>query len=362
MKILRNYLLKEFFSSFFFALACLTLVMILGNLIKISDMVIRKGVDILDALKIFSFFIPYILGFTIPLALLMAILLSVGRLIADNELVAIHVAGISILRILTIFLIIGVIFSLSLFILNDKVLPYFHYNYRSRIKNIYTKNIAALIEPGVYLENFKDTILYVGDIKENNLKNVFVYEINTEGLSRLTYAKTGEFVVDNELLKMKLENGFRDEINPKNKEEFYRLNFKISFIDVPIEEKGNTVVEKKSSDMDINELREKIHHLKSLSINPVEFITELHKRISFSFSPLTFVILGFGISLVVRHREKSINFGVAVLIAGIYYLLLLLGETLAHFEVTAPSLAMWLPNITVSLVGTWCIVKNAYIR
>jgi len=361
MKILRNYILKDFLSFFFFSLMSLTLVMILGNLIKISDMIIRKGVPLSDALKIFSLFIPYLLGFTIPISLLMATLLCMGRLIADNELVAINVAGISFLKILIIFLILGIIFSLFLFILNDKAMPNLHYNYRWYIKN-YSKNIGALLEPGVYLENFKDTILYIGDIKENRLRNIFVYDISNEGLSRLTYAKGGEFVVDNDILKMKLENGFRDEINPKDSKEFYRLNFKIFFVDVPIEEKKNIEVEKKPSDMSIRELKEKIRYLKKLNINPVKFLTGLHKRISFSFSPLTFIILGFGISLIVKHREKSINFGIAVVIAGFYYLLLLLGETLTDFGFISPLVGMWLPNIIVILVGCYLIIKNAYIR
>jgi len=362
MRILRNYILKDFLSSLLFSLLSLTLVMMLGNLIKISDMIIRKGVNVVDAFKILSLFIPYVLGFTIPLSILMGVLLAMGRLVADNELTAINVSGISLMRILSVFLTIGIIFSLFLFLINDKIIPYFHYNYRSHVKNIYSKNIAAIIEPGVYLENFKDTILYVDNIKDNKLKNVFVYEIDKEGLSKLTYAKYGEFVVDNDVLKMRLERGFRDEINPKNTKEFFRLNFKIFFIDIPIEKKTKTYVNKKASDMNIKELRTRIKHLKDKNINPIEFLAELHKRISFSFSPLIFVILGFGVSLVVKHRERSINFGIAALIAGIYYLLMLFGETLTDFQFVPPIFGMWLPNIVVGIIGMYLIIKHAHIR
>ncbi len=364
MKILRNYILKDFLSSLFFSLLSLTLVMTLANLIKISDMIIRKGVSVIDALKIFSFFMPYILGFTIPLSILMGILLVMGRLVADNELVAINVAGIYLTRILKIFLTIGIIFSLFLFLIDDKVIPYFHYNYRSRVKNIYSKNIAAIIEPGVYLENFKDTIIYVDDVKNNKLKNVFIYRMNKGGLNELTYAKYGEFAVDNGVLKMRLENGFKDTINPKNtKELFYRLNFRVLFVDdISIRGKTHRRVDKKASDINIEELKANIKYLRSKNINPIEFIAELHKRISFAFSPLVFVILGFGVSLVVRHRERSINFGIAVLIAGLYYLLMVFGETITDFQYVPPIVGMWLPNIIVTSVGMYLIIKYAHIR
>ncbi len=362
MKILRNYILKDFISAFLFSIFALTLVMMLGNLTKISEMIIRKGVNVIDAFKIFSFFIPYTLGFTIPISLLTAVLLTMGRLISDNEIVAIQVAGVSILRILSIFVTIGIIFCLFLFLLNDKILPTLHYNYRSRLKNLYTKNINALIEPGVYLENFKDSIIYIDDVKENKLKNIFIYQITNGKLTGTTFAKSGEFVVDDNTLKMKLENGFRDEIDPEKAGVVYRLKFKVVFEDFPIKSVSRKKVEKKPSDMTIKELKTMIKKLKEMNVSPRQMVTELYKRISFSFSPLTFVILGFGVSLVVKHREKSINFGIAFLIAGVYYLLLLLGETLTRFNFTPPLLGMWLPNIAIGLVGIYLIVKNAYIR
>ena len=363
MRILRTYILKDFFSAFIFSLLILNMVMLLGNLMKISDMVIRKGVNIVDALRIFSFFLPYLLGFTIPLSFLLGILLCMGRLISDNEIVVMNSAGISTFKILRIFLLLGVISSLFLFILNDKIIPELHYRYRTQIKNIYSRNIAALIEPGVFLENFENYILYAADKEENKLKNLFIYEVNEKSdRSKVTFAKTADFVVEKDILKMKLEEGFRDESGPEDMSGLYRLNFKIFFMNIPIKEKQQKKVEKKSSDMNLKELQERIDYLRKRGINPVELIGEIHKRISFSFSVVTFIILGFGVSLAVKHREKSINFGIAFLIAGIYYLLFILGETLLEYHFIIPWLGMWLPNITVATVGGWLLYKNAYPR
>ncbi|MFH1519645.1 MAG: LptF/LptG family permease [Candidatus Omnitrophota bacterium] len=358
MKIIRNYIIKDFLSVFIFSFLILSMVMLMGNMMKISDMVVRKGVNIIDALKILSFFIPYLLGFTIPLAFLLGVLLVMGRLIADNEIVAIRIAGISLFKLLNIFLILGFIFSLLLFILNDRVIPDFHYRYRSEIKNIYSKNISALIEPGVFLEHFDNYILYVTDKNENKLKNIFIYEIDQKQKStKVTFAKNGEFIVEGDILKIKLEDGFRDETLSKEKLELYRLNFKIFFMDIPIQKQEKVQVSKKPSDMRLEELRRKISLL-----NAPELRGEFHKRISFSFACLAFIILGFGISLVVKHREKTMNFGIAFLTAGVYYLLFILGETLLEYRFIAPSLGMWLPNIIVVSLGVYLIFKNAHPR
>ncbi|MFA7677172.1 MAG: LptF/LptG family permease [Candidatus Omnitrophota bacterium] len=369
MKILRTYILKDFITVFIFSLLILTLVMFMGQMMKISDMVIRKGVNLFDALKIFSFFIPLLLRFTIPLSFLLGIMLAMGRLIADNEIIAIRVAGVSLIKILNIFLILGFIFSLFLFILNDKIIPLFHYHYRSQIKNIYSKNISALIEPGVFLENFQNYILYVSDKNENKLKNVFIYEVDEkQGISKVMFAKQGEFIVEGNTLKIKLEEGFRDETVSKDKNELYRLNFKVFFMDIPIQEQKEVKVNKKPADMRLQEIQQKRNYLKKMGIDPkkedapLELISEFHKRISFSFSVITFVLLGFGISLVVKHREKSINFGIAFFAAGIYYLLFILGETLISRRLVFPWLGMWLPNILIMTIGIYLIFKYAHSR
>jgi lipopolysaccharide export system permease protein len=367
MKILRNYILKDFFTVFIFSFLILSMVMLMGNLVQISDMIIRKGVNFFDAAKIFLFFTPYLLRYSIPLSFLMGILLAMGKLIADNEIIAMRVAGISLVRILNIFLILGAVFSLFLFILNDRVIPDFHYRQRTQIKNISIKNVSALIEPGVFLDSFQNYILYVSDKKENKLNNIFIYEIDDKkSTSKVTFARQGEFVVEGNTLTIKLEDGFRDETSSDDKNELYRLNFKVFFMDIPIAQKEKVQPAKKSSDMSIKELREKMAYLKKMGIDsldePRELKKEIYERISLSFSVISFVILGFGVSLAVKHREKAINFGIAFISAGVYYLLLILGETLIEYRLITPSLGMSLPNIVIISIGGYLFLKNAHFR
>lgn len=359
MRILRNYILKDFFTSFIFALLLLTMVMLLGQMVKISDMVIRQGVNIFDALKAFSLFVPYILKFTLPLAFLLGILLAMGRLITDNEITPIKMAGISIFKILNIFLMLGVIFSLFLFILNDRVIPNFHYNYRSHLKNIFSKNVSSLIEPRVSLDNFPGHILYASDKSGNKLSNVYIYELDeNEETTKIIFAKKAKFITEGDTLKMILEDGFRDE-SRADKKGLSRLNFKRLFKDLPVREKENAETDKKNCDMTLNELRENIRKLKN---PPVDMISEFHERISFSFSIIVFILLGFGVSLVVKHREKSINFGIAFLGGLGYYLLFILAKAVVEHQILSPAIGMWLPNIIIAAIGLFLLKKNAHFR
>ncbi len=367
MRILRTYILKEFLLIFIFSFLVINIFFLGGNLYQISDMIIRKGVPLLSALRLFYFIAPRIAEYTMPLAFLFAVLLTMGRLIADNELVAIQASGISIMKIFSLFLLISLIFSLSLLYLKSKVFPDIHFAYRTQLRSMYSQNIPALIEPGVFLDDFQNYVLYVGNKRNHNLENVYIYKTDQEeNITEITFAKTGRFVVDNNLLKIKLGQGFRDITSPASEGGPYRLNFDRYFMNLPIQEE-EVKVTRTYQNMHLEQLQKEISVFRQKGAGikarvPARFLAEFHRRISFSFAPLAFVILGFGVSMTVKHREKSINFIIAAFTAGIYYLLFLLGETLTEYHLLAPALAMWLPNIVIALIGIFLFYKYAYFR
>ncbi|MCF7907406.1 MAG: LptF/LptG family permease [Candidatus Omnitrophica bacterium] len=362
MKIIRSYIIKDFFTVFIFSLLILSTVLLMGKLIDLSDMIVRKGVNIKDAFTLLSFAFPPLMRYTLPLAFFMGVLLSMGRLIADNEVIAMRVAGVSTFKILHIFLIIGTIFALLLFILNDKVVPQLTYRYHN-VKKILMKNISAFIEPGVFLEHFENHVIYVSDKQENKLKNVIIYMLDKENKKATTMivAKQGEFIVEKDVLKMKLEDVYYHDIDSAGKRDV-RGEFKIFFKNIPIEKEKPTKTEKKPSDMRIEELLSKIKQYRQKGIETTDFLTEFHERINLSFSIIAFTILGFGVSLVVRHREKSINFGIACLGALTYYLLSILGKALIERQIVTPWIGIWLSSFIIMLLGVSLIYKYAHSR
>jgi LPS export ABC transporter permease LptF len=361
MKILRNYFLKEFIAPIFLGLGVLTFVMILGNLIKIAELIITKGVDIYSVSKLFLFMIPYLLTYTLPIAALTAVLLSLGRLSSDNEIVAIRASGINLFTLILPLLIVGLILSLILVVFNDRVIPYAHYASRKTLVEIGIKNPAAALEPGVFINSFEKYVLFIYRIEQNKLGNVRIYEPQGEDKpTRTIVAKHGEFIAipEKKIVKLKLVDGTSDEPDPDNPGNFYKLNFKTYFITLNLaqtQDKGQ--VEKKPKDMTILELRNEIRRLEKEGIDPMPLITEIHEKISLAFSCFVFILLGSSMAIITRRREKSINFGIAFLIVGIYYLLLMASEALSLQGYVNPAIAMWLPNIILGIIGIILTLK-----
>ncbi len=93
MRILRNYILKELLWPFLLSLVIFNFVLLMGNLIKLAELMVNKGVSIIFVLKLFLFLIPSLLSLTIPMAVLTATLLAFGRLASDNEITSMRASG-----------------------------------------------------------------------------------------------------------------------------------------------------------------------------------------------------------------------------------------------------------------------------
>ncbi|MCM8757761.1 MAG: LptF/LptG family permease [Candidatus Omnitrophica bacterium] len=329
--------------------------MFIGNLVKIINLIIGKGIEILAVFKLFGYLIPYLLTYTLPIAILSAILLLLGRLSSDNEIIGIQASGINIIYITVPLLIVSLIFALFLLILNDRIIPSNHFAFYKAVKDIGIRNPAAFLEPGVFINNFDKYIIFIYHIEGNKLFNIRIYEPQSlDKIPRTIIAKRGEFISlpEKSMIKLKLIDGTSDEPDPDNPENFYKLNFKTYFINLNLtKESYSEEPKKKPKDMNIKELKVEIEKTKRMGIEPLPLITHLHKRIALSFSSFVFVLIGIPLGLIARRKERTINFALTFLIIGIYYLSLLGCETLSIEGFIKPEIGIWLPNIAFIVVG-----------
>jgi len=361
MRILRDYFLREYFGPLFLSLIVLTFVMLLGNLVKIADLVINKGVDIFTVFKLFLFMIPALLTYTLPIANLVAVLMSTGRLSNDNEILTIRVSGINLFRFISPVLIIGILLSLLLVILNDKIIPYAHFASRKTLIEVGVKNPTAALEPGVFITSFEKYILFIYSIEKDKLHNIRVYEPQGEDKpTRIIVAKSGEFISipEKNMLKLKLNDGTADEPDPANPTTFYKLNFKTYYMSLNLAQmQDKDKIEKKPKDMTIGEIEEQISKFQKQKIDIIPLLIELNKKIALAFACFVFMLFGLPIGIITHRREKSINFGISLAVMGIYYLLLVASESIALSELLPPQISIWIPNFIFGTIGAFLTFK-----
>lgn len=362
MRILRNYILVELLASFLLSLAIFTFVLVMGNMIKLAELVITKGVELIYVGKLFGYMIPYLLSYSVPMSVLTATLLTFGRLSADNEFTAMKASGISLFRIGLPVIVVGLVFSLGCLILNTRVLPKAHFGSRKVLTEIGMKKPTAYIEAGTFIKSFQDYIIFIYGVEKNKLKNIRIYQPRENGPTKTVIARRGEFIPlpEKNAVKLKLIDGSSDEPDPTNPDRLFKLNFKT--YELILQVKGvPEEVAKKPKDMTLDELIKEIEILKAESIEIGPLITEIHKKISLSFSALAFVLIGLPLAITTRRGERSVGFGLSLGIIIIYYILLVAGEAFSLKGTCHPGVAMWFPNGLLMLAGgilTWRVVEK----
>ena len=113
--------------------------------------------------------------------------------------------------------------------------------------------------------------------------------------------------------------------------------------------KDNKEIEKKPQSMTFKELRTEIAKLERLLIDTIQLRTEYYRKITWSFSPLIFILIGFPLAVITNRREKSANIVLAILCFAFYYLISLGCEALSKKGIVPPGPVMWAPNMIASV-------------
>ena len=100
MRLLDRYIAREVVSHGILGLAVFTFVFFVPQLVRLMDLVVRHTGSIWTVALLFLCTIPPGLGFTFPIGVLVGVLIGLGRLSADSEIVALHASGISLRRLL----------------------------------------------------------------------------------------------------------------------------------------------------------------------------------------------------------------------------------------------------------------------
>jgi lipopolysaccharide export LptBFGC system permease protein LptF len=267
-------------------------------------------------------------------------------------------SGISLYKIGLPVVIAAFIISLGCVYLNDRVLPASHFASYRLVKEVGIKKPTAYLEAGTFIKNFKGYIVFIQGIEGNQLKNVHLYQLQDNGPTRTIIAQSGEFITypNEKIVKLKLENGTADEPNPKDPNIFYKLNFKVYYMTLDIANAlSRSEIEKKPKDMTIKELKDEILKFKASRINPTPLVAEIHKKIAMAFTGFVFVLVGLPLAINTRRREKSVGFGMSLIVLTLYYLIFIGGEALALKEAVSPIIGIWFANIVFFALGTMLI-------
>jgi len=358
MKLTDRFVSRELLVNVLFAIAVLSLVLVVGNIFrKLLPLLVNHDVPLEYLIAFIAYVLPFSLIFTIPWGLLTAILLVFGRLSADNELIALRCNGVSITRICIPLGAIAVMCTAICLWLNVQAAPAAQEKLRGTIFDLATRNPLALFGSDQVIDQFPGRRIYVGKKEGNKLENITVFEMDDKMLPvKVTYARTGMLEADlaNKQILMHLYKARYQERDSKDPFNLHKIHDGINMVEgtLPISLEELYEKEKKRpyrSALSIEQLLEQLKSENSRERSASR--TEINKRFSFPFACVAFAIIGVPLGVTAHRRETSIGFAMGLIVATTYFLFVIIGDTLRGNPHAHPELLVWFPNILFIVLG-----------
>lgn len=321
------------------------------------DLMINKGIRFQDIAQLMLFLMPSFLLFTIPISLLIAILIGLGRLSGDNEITVLKMSGVSLYQ-LSVPVACAALAALAMTAVTTLFLvPYGNVAAKNVLYDIAKQKASIGIREKVFIDDFRGILLYAEKIpiQGDHLEGVLISDNRIIREPSTIIARKAYLISDPDTMAitLRLEDGSIHTADAGLKN-YRKMDF--HFYDVRLDLPASLSEDKKagvksSTEMTLQELSAK---LRSRGIEPEalrELAIEFNKKMTIPLSCLVFALLGLPLGIRAHRSVRSRGFTIGLAIVLIYYLLRLSGEALVETGRLSPVIGTWTPNGIFAVAG-----------
>ncbi len=358
IRVLDQYVFMEIAKVFFLGILIFMTILILEKVHFLSELILNNNVPTTTVLRLLTYISPAFLSVTIPLAVLLATIMTFSRFSADNEITAMRACGISVPRLLYP---VGALAFLAFLITAFCTLYAQHwgnYNFRKEVVTIMKSAANYSIKERVFNDEFLDLVIYVEEKPSNSrvFNGIFISDATQEKPRVIT---SREGVIDYDRSTNQLIFQMRDgTIHVKTSIADYRL-IHFSEYNLVLEagacETGEFI--KAPREMSVSEIHQRIKEQVAAGLPANSEKVEFHKKLSLPFSCIVLGLLGVPLGIRFQRGGGTGGFGLAVLAIFFNYGLMVAGQGLGSEGKIPPALAMWGPNLLIGTIGVYLVIR-----
>jgi len=216
VRILRNYILRLHLVPFLLGFGVVTFILEMDVLFDYLDLVVNRGVAVGVVAQLFALSLGYIVALSAPCAVLIAVLMTFGRLSQDNEIIALRASGVNMAGILLGPLGASAILAVGLTLFNNHVLPETNHAFANLLIDIGRMRPTVHLQEGVFITDFPGYNLLVQSVngRTNEMRGVTIYKLNPGAPPTTIIAKRGtlSYTPDGRTAVLRLRDGEIHEI------------------------------------------------------------------------------------------------------------------------------------------------------
>ena len=336
------------------SLLMLTAVLFAQQASRLAEVLIYTDLPVSIVGGIGAALLPGVLIFSIPLATLAGIIIGFSRMGSDSEIVAMRAAGVGSWTMIWPALVVGLVFSVGTTYLHLKEAP----RAARDLERIALQGALAKLDSPVEPRTFSTLPRYViyvrdGDKALGTWGRVFIFAQQNDGKDKVFTARSGRIDSSGDQSELVLSDVLATEFpgadQPDKKyvvERFDQLRFSINTGRADIVQRLNQR-DTNADSMDWDELGERA--ASGTVAQQREAIRVMNRRAALAIAPFVFSLVAVALGLRVRRGGRSVGVLLTLLVVIVYYLISLLGESLARVGTVSPYVGPWLA--TVLIVG-----------
>ncbi len=370
MRILFRYILREVFFSSLIGTLLFTFVLFLKAVGPLIELLIRPSGSTGDVVQLFLLAVVQTLRFTIPIGVLIGVLVGLGRMSSDREIIALRAAGVPGRRCVTpvaVLAALGVVLCAATTLYFN---PIALQETRRISETLKISQATAQIQPRVFIESFPNTVLYVQDVIPGPVvrwKGVFIADERAPedrgsfgGVNaavngpRITVAEEAIVVPrpEQDRLQMHLPHGLTFEqsydATQYQTSEFHDSDQVLDTNPAPLKQSSQPFAHMSTADLMVKAGGEE---------KRLDASIELHQRLALPFACFVLPMVGIPLAISSKRSGKSVGIVFSLVLVFVYYMIQLGGIALAKEQVLSVIPAMWLANVMFAIAGAILLLQ-----
>jgi lipopolysaccharide export system permease protein len=193
--VIAGYVSREFLFGFFVCFLFFFAVFFVNQILLMAEDILSRKAHLKDVALLLVYAMPSVVAMSFPFASLVGALMAAGRLSSDNEMLAAMASGIPPRRAFAPFLVLGLVFTLVSFAMNDYFLPRGSIEFSKLSRKLIASTPALELKPWSS-KRYKDVTVVTGDMIGAKIKNLLIFDRSDEGTERVISAGEAGLVVD----------------------------------------------------------------------------------------------------------------------------------------------------------------------
>jgi len=358
MPILPRYILRQFLPTFGAGLALFLSILLMNQFLRLFTLAVMKGLPFFWILSCFARLLPSFASLAVPMAFLVAAMVTLGQLADTGEVMALRSSGFSFFEIAKPFFWTAVILSALLLVINHHTGPEGFRSFRERTSEAGEKMAKIELRPGAFTP-LGQWRLYAREADPGTGKLEGVYLVKpSENESVRVNAERGTITLEpGRGVALQLEDG-QLQLPNQDPDRYTSGKFERYSVYVPL----SGPPEKREPDiqeMTTPQLREKENDPKITHDRKLEYIVETASRSAGALSPFVFFWVAAPLGLGLKRRARGADFLASLGVMFAFYGLLVVGVSLGRRQDVLAPVAPWLADVAGLAIGIWLTRRAA---